>query len=93
MQEQRLTTTPNTYYDLVSVLYHCLQDAQACAKYIHDAQQAGLPELARFFQEAQQSANRIADRAQYYLERWNAPRLQHTGYQGQYPSGMQSSQH
>ena len=94
MQEQRQTTTPNTYYNLVSVLYHSLQEAQTCAAYARDAQHAGQTELAQFFQEVQQNANREAERAQNFLERWSIARSQHSiGYQGQYPSGMQGSQH
>ncbi len=94
MQEQRQTTTPNTYYNLVSVLYHTLQEAQTCAAYARDAQQAGQAELAQFFLEVQQNANREAERAQNFLERWNVAHSHHNiGYQGQYPSGMLGSQH
>lgn len=93
MQEQRRTSFPNTYYNLISVLYHDLQKAQTCATFERDAQQAGQAELAQFFQQARQNANQEAERVQYFLERLNIARTQPAGYQGQYPSGMQGSQH
>ena len=39
MQEQQQTNTSNTYYNLVSILYPALQEAQASIAYIQDAQQ------------------------------------------------------
>jgi hypothetical protein len=93
MQDPKFTTAPNAYYDLVSVLYHTLQQAQTCTAYAHDAQQAGNAELAHFFHEVHQNMNQIAEKAQYQIEKWNTGRIQRSGYQGNYPSGMQSSQH
>ncbi len=67
MQEKQQTTTSNVVYDLSSVLYHELQAAQASAAYIQDAQAAGQQELASFFNEVQQDANKHAERARRLL--------------------------
>jgi hypothetical protein len=94
VQEKQQTTTPNFYYNLVSILYHDLQKAQTCAAYKRDAQQSGQKDLEQFFEDACQNANREAERAQTFLDRLSISRTQsHTGYQGQYPSGMQSTGH
>jgi rubrerythrin len=67
MQEQRSTTVSNTYYNLVSVLYHALETAQTTSAYIQDAQQSGNQDLANFFREIQQTANSQANRARQLL--------------------------
>jgi hypothetical protein len=67
MQEQQTTTVSNTYYDLVSVLYHALETAQTMSAYIQDAQQSGNQDLANFFREVQQTANSQANRARQLL--------------------------
>jgi len=38
-------------YDLVSLLYHALQGAEACGTYMSDAETAGDDDLAEFFEE------------------------------------------
>lgn len=38
-------------YDVISVLYHALQGAETCGRYLRDAEQAGDEELAEFFEE------------------------------------------
>ena len=69
MQETQQTTTSNTYYDLVSVLYHALKAEQSSATYVQDAQQSGNQELVQFFGEVKQSATQQADRAKELLGR------------------------
>ena len=49
MQELQQTTSSNSYYNLVSALYHALQEAQTSSAYIRDAEQEGQQELARSF--------------------------------------------
>ena len=48
-------------YGLVSVLYHALQGASACRKYISDARAANNPALEQFFEQCRSlDAERIA---------------------------------
>lgn len=54
-------------YDLISVLYHCLQGCQTYQQYADDAQSAGNQELAQFFQDAMQEEQRRAQRGQRLL--------------------------
>ena len=49
MQQSQQTSVSNTYYNLVSVLYHALETAQTSAAYIQDAQQSGNQQLVQFF--------------------------------------------
>ena len=89
MQERQQTTTSNAYYDLVSVLYHALQSAQTSATYIQDAEQAGQQQVAMFFRELQQEANRQAEQAKNLLnklENWDTER-------GQAGSAMLGTEH
>ena len=67
MQESQQTNTSNTYYDLVSVLFHALEAEQASAIYIQDAQQAGNQDLVQFFSDVQQNSSQLADRAKQLL--------------------------
>ena len=67
MQEKQATNTDNTYYNLVSALYHALQEQQTSASYIQDAQQSGNQQLVQFFQQVQQDANRQAEQAKQLL--------------------------
>jgi hypothetical protein len=69
MQETQQTSTSNTHYDLVSVLYHALKAEQSCATYVQDAQEAGNQDLVQFFGEVKQNATRQADRAKELLGR------------------------
>ncbi|HEX4203309.1 MAG TPA: hypothetical protein VHZ51_03750 [Ktedonobacteraceae bacterium] len=61
------TATPNPQYDLVSVLYHSLEGAQTCARYVEDAGQENDKELAQFFMQVQQDDNNRAERAKQLL--------------------------
>jgi hypothetical protein len=69
MLETQQTTTSNTYFDLVSVLYHALRAEQTCTTYVEDAQRSGNQELVQFFGEVKLSASQQADRAKELLSR------------------------
>jgi hypothetical protein len=71
MQQSQQTGVSNTYYNLVSVLYHALEEAQTASAYIQDAQQSGDQQLAQFFQSVQQTANQRAQQAQQMLARYS----------------------
>lgn len=64
---EKATGTRDEHYDLVSVLYHALQGAEACAGYAEDAEASGEQELAAFFKEAQQMQASIAEGAKAML--------------------------
>lgn len=51
---QRVTGTRDEHYDLISVLYHTMQEAETLQTYIDDARSAGDNDLAGFFEEVQQ---------------------------------------
>ena len=63
------TGTPDSAYDLISVIYHALQGAQTYEQYARDAEQSGQQELAQFFRDAQQENRRCADRGRQLLGR------------------------
>lgn len=69
MQERQSTSVNNTYYDLVSILYHSLQTAQTSAAYMQDAQQSGNQNVLQFFQQVQQQANQTATQARQLIDR------------------------
>jgi hypothetical protein len=71
MQQSQQTGVSNAYYNLVSVLYHALEEAQTASAYIQDAQQSGDQQLAQFFQSVQQTANQKAQQAQQMLARYS----------------------
>ena len=67
MQEPQQTPADNTLFDLVSILYHALEEAQTSTTYIQDAQQHGRQDLVQFFQQVQQQANTRAEQAKQLL--------------------------
>ena len=69
MEATQQTTTSNTYFDLISVLYHAMQAEQTSATYVQDAQRSGDKDLVQFFGEVQQTASRQADKAKQMLGR------------------------
>jgi hypothetical protein len=77
MQEPQQTSSPNTFYNLVSVLYHALEEAQTCAGYVQDAQQNGDQNLVQFFQETQQQATARAERAKQLLNQAGSSPAKH----------------
>lgn len=64
---EKNTGTRDEHYDLVSVLYHALQGAEACAKYAEDAEASGEQELAEFFKDAREMQVRLAEGAKAML--------------------------
>jgi hypothetical protein len=64
---ERVSGVPDVNYDLISVLYHTLQDCETVAKYAVDADNAGDEELAQFFNELQLEDRMRAERAQRLL--------------------------
>lgn len=71
----RVTGTRDAHYDVISILYHTLQEGETLAQYIEDAEQAGDPELSRFFRDVQEEDRKRAERAKEILQ----PRLGQAG--------------
>jgi hypothetical protein len=65
--DERITGTKDEHYDLLSVLYHALQGAETCQRYIEDAKQAGDGELAHYFSEMQMQYRQLAQRGKELL--------------------------
>lgn len=61
------TGTRDITYNLVSVLYHALQEGDTLQEYIDDALSAGDDEVASFFTEVQGQNRARADRAKDLL--------------------------
>jgi hypothetical protein len=66
---ERMTGTRDEHYNLVSVLYHTLQEGELLEQYVQDAEQAGDSELAGFFREVQEEDRRRAERAKALLSK------------------------
>jgi 4-diphosphocytidyl-2C-methyl-D-erythritol kinase len=64
---EQVTGARDEHYNLVSVLYHTLQQADTIERYISDARQVGDDELAGFFQEVQEQDGQRAERAKKLL--------------------------
>jgi hypothetical protein len=64
---ERATGTPNTIYDLSSVLFHALEGGASYDQYIKDAEEAGDEELATFFIEVRDEDSMRAEEAQRLL--------------------------
>src|SRR5215216_3651372 len=64
---ERATGTPNTIYDLSSVLFHALEGGASYDTYIQDAQREGDQELTEFFRQVRDEDSNRADRAQQLL--------------------------
>lgn len=54
-------------YDIVSALYHALQGAEVCGKYIDDAKKEGDDEVVSFFHEVQEKNRDLAMKAKELL--------------------------
>lgn len=67
MAEEIRTGAPDLTFDLVSVLYHSLQAAQTCGRFLRDAQAAGAQEAAAYFQGCLQQQRNLAERAKNLL--------------------------
>ena len=64
---ERATATPNTIYDLSSVLFHALEGGVSYDTYIEDAEREGDQELADFFRRVRDEDSMRADEAQLLL--------------------------
>jgi hypothetical protein len=64
---ERATGTPNTIYDLASVLYHTLEAGASYDQYLRDAEEAGDQELVEFFRVLRDEDRRRSDYAQELL--------------------------
>ena len=67
MPSTRELDTEDQVYGLVSVLYHSLQGAETCGKYIEDAERAGDDELVKFFEQCREQDVERANRAKLLL--------------------------
>ena len=61
------TGTRDEVYDVLSVLYHALEGAEACERYLQDAAAAGDEELCAFFREVQEDERALSSRAKALL--------------------------
>jgi hypothetical protein len=66
---QLVTGTRDEHYDLISMLYHTMQEAETLQTYIDDARSAGDGDLAGFFEEVQQQDRQRTERAKQLLGR------------------------
>jgi hypothetical protein len=67
---EKVTGTRDEHYDLISVLYHTMQEAETLQTYIDDARSAGdNNDLAGFFEEVQQQDRQRTERAKQLLAR------------------------
>ena len=64
---EQATGTRDENYDVISVLYHCLQGASEVGQYIQDAEQSGDRELVDFFRDYQEAQKDLAERAKNLL--------------------------
>ncbi len=64
---ERATATPNTDYDLTSVIYHALESAATSEQYIRDAEQEGDSALVQFFRQVQEQDRNRAQQAFEFL--------------------------
>lgn len=61
------TGASDPVFDLISVLYHSLDGAAACERYMQDAQ--GDQELRQFFQQCAQQDRQLAEKGKQLLAR------------------------
>jgi hypothetical protein len=64
---EQATGTQDENYDVISVLYHCLQGGSEVGQYIQDAEQSGDQELVDFFRDYQEAQRDLAERAKNLL--------------------------
>ncbi|MGP4030308.1 hypothetical protein [Actinomadura sp. 3N407] len=67
MAAEAATATRDEHYDIVSVLYHTLQEADTLEQYIKDAEDNGDQTAADFFREVQADDRKNAQRAKQLL--------------------------
>jgi hypothetical protein len=76
---ERATGTPNTIYDLSSVLFHALEGGASYDQYIQDAEEAGDEELADFFRRVRDEDSMRADEAQMLIAERTPSTVARTG--------------
>ena len=64
---EQATGNKDENYDVISVLYHCLQGASEIGQYIQDAEESGDQELVDFFRDYQETQRDLAERAKNLL--------------------------
>lgn len=62
------TGVRDEHYNLVSVLYHTLEEGDVLQQYIDDAEQAGDDDLKSFFQDVQEKDKQRAEQAKKLLK-------------------------
>src|ERR1700755_688537 len=63
----QLASVRDDNFNLISVIYHALKAADACAQYMRDADAHGDEELAQFFEETHGSQLELAQEAKQFL--------------------------
>src|SRR5262245_54214953 len=63
-------TVSDEEYDIVSVIYHCLQGCETARKYESDAREAGDEDLAQYFLQVQRMNLELANRGRHFLKQW-----------------------
>jgi hypothetical protein len=58
---------PDRLFDLISMFFHELKQAEACERYLADARETGDFELESFFQDCQRSSDALVRRAKALL--------------------------
>ena len=91
MDTKRSTTSGNNDYNLISVLYHALQEAQTVTKYMQDAELSGNEKLLEFLRDVHQEALGRAERAEQLLELTERMDEDHTHLHGQTAAGVQNT--
>lgn len=85
---QQQTGATNLEFDLISVLYHCLEGNQAITQYIRDAQNQNDQETLQCFQQIQQQNMQNVNQLRNILTKRVQSNAWQTGAQqvGQQPS-------
>ena len=65
---QSQTGTSDAFYDLVSCLYHALQGAETCERYIQDAREKGDKDLEALYSEWQRTQRDFAMKAKRLMK-------------------------
>lgn len=60
---EQVTGVRDEHFNLVSVLYHTLEEGDLLQRYIHDAEQANDSELADYFRQIQDQDRQRAQQA------------------------------
>ena len=63
----RGTGSRDVHHNVISLLYHTLQEGETLAQYIEEAEQVGDQELSRFFRDVQEEDRKRAEGAKGIL--------------------------